>query len=157
VSFDSIKQCAECGEVKDTGQFYKDKIRKGGFARLCKDCDKKLSKERNKSEVRKEYMKVYRKNKPKPTKEQNKESYLRSVYGISLETYNNMWERQEGCCAICRKHQTRFKKALAVDHNHATGGVRGLLCSACNTALGLMQDDKDRLRKAAEYLEVFGE
>ena len=60
-----------------------------------------------------------------------------------------------GACAICgRKCPTG--KRLAVDHDHATGLYRGLLCSNCNTALGLFQDRPDLLRRAAEYLEAGG-
>lgn len=44
-------------------------------------------------------------------------------------------DRQEGCCAICKKPETHFKKRLAVDHSHVTGKVRGLLCYPCNKFL----------------------
>lgn len=61
---------------------------------------------------------------------------LQKKYGITLEDYNKMFAEQNGCCAMCGRHQSEFKRALAVDHNHITGAVRGLLCMRCNTTLG---------------------
>lgn len=82
---------------------------------------------------------------------------LRTNFGITLEQYNEMFERQGGVCAICKKPETwlyRDKvRALAVDHDHETGRVRGLLCGNCNRAIGQMLDDPERLRRAADYLE----
>ena len=66
--------------------------------------------------------------------------------------YQEMYHSQEGCCAICRKQQER---AFDVDHNHATGEVRGLLCTNCNRMLGHAGDSAANLRAAADYLESF--
>lgn len=57
-------------------------------------------------------------------------------------------------CAICRADQAEVYKGLHVDHCHRTGAFRGLLCSRCNTGLGMFQDDADRLLAAAAYIEV---
>lgn len=43
-----------------------------------------------------------------------------------------LYDKQKGCCYICGKHESNFAKRLAVDHNHKTGRVRGLLCYRCN-------------------------
>ena len=64
-------------------------------------------------------------------------------------SYNAMWLAQDGKCAICRQVCI---KALAVDHCHKTGKIRGLLCMRCNTALGMFKDDPALLLKAIEYL-----
>jgi hypothetical protein len=73
------------------------------------------------------------------------------VYGISLEDYDVMLEQQNGACAICgRKPNER----LAVDHCHATGTVRGLLCAKCNSGLAFYQDNPERLLAAIAYLEA---
>lgn len=93
-------------------------------------------------------------------RERNKESIkkkskaydLRKQFGITLEDYNQMFNNQNGCCAICNKHQGEFKKALAVDHNHSTGKIRGLLCFKCNTFLGKANDDVNVLSNAIKYL-----
>jgi hypothetical protein len=58
--------------------------------------------------------------------------YALKQYGISLEIYESILIEQNYCCAICGKHQSNFKKRLAVDHNHETGEIRGLLCTGCN-------------------------
>lgn len=79
---------------------------------------------------------------------------LRKRYGISESEYIAMVERQNGACGICLAPLT--SEAL-VDHNHATGAVRGLLCRPCNFAIGLLDDDPDRLRAAASYIERNGE
>jgi hypothetical protein len=64
-----------------------------------------------------------------------------------------MLAAQQGRCAICQRHESEFKRKLSLDHCHTSGRVRGLLCSGCNTALGLMGDDTARLLAAVEYLK----
>ncbi|MHA2351443.1 MAG: endonuclease VII domain-containing protein [Candidatus Thorarchaeota archaeon] len=59
-------------------------------------------------------------------------------YGISAEEYDAMYELQGGCCAICGRHQSKMRRSLHIDHNHATGHVRGLLCGNCNPGLWLI-------------------
>lgn len=65
---------------------------------------------------------------------------LLDKYGISLAKYNEMLQAQGGACAICLRPETRGR-SLAVDHNHATGAIRGLLCSSCNySSVGEIED-----------------
>lgn len=64
-----------------------------------------------------------------------RELYLKRKYGLSLCDYENMLARQAYSCAVCFKHQKDCKRRLAVDHNHKTGKVRGLLCGYCNHRL----------------------
>lgn len=81
-----------------------------------------------------------------------------SAAGVDAARYQEMLREQNGVCAICHqpeKHRDGLSgkpKDLAVDHDHATGAVRALLCSACNTALGLFNDDPKLLDKAKSYL-----
>ncbi len=93
-----------------------------------------------------------------------RESQLKYKFGITLEEYNHMAESQGGVCAICEKvNDTRkkgtnndgkdVKMSLAVDHNHKTGRVRGLLCGKCNTSLGGFKDNPALLGRAIRYLE----
>jgi len=63
-----------------------------------------------------------------------------------------MFEEQNGCCAICKKHQIEFKKKLHVDHNHKSGQVRGLLCHNCNLAIGRLQESPTIIASALEYV-----
>ena len=74
-------------------------------------------------------------------------------YNITLEDFNKIKESQDNCCAICGKHESNFKKGLAVDHCHTTGKIRGLLCGGCNTSLGRFNDDINMLNKAIQYLQ----
>lgn len=84
--------------------------------------------------------------------------YLMRCYGLTLRDYEEMFEKQAGLCAICdRKGFTmakHHKLTLVVDHCHATGNVRGLLCHNCNRALGLLQDSTESLKRAIGYLKV---
>ena len=90
----------------------------------------------------------------------HKNLFLKRHYGISISQYNIMLAAQAGCCAICGKPEVNEIRgravALAVDHDHKTGTIRALLCSGCNTALGLFQDSADLLGKAAAYLAKHG-
>ncbi len=76
--------------------------------------------------------------------------------GITLEEYEEGWnhffESQDGCCAICGRHQSDFKKSLGMDHDHVTGQIRGLLCTNCNLGLGLFKDDLELFERAMGYL-----
>jgi hypothetical protein len=75
---------------------------------------------------------------------------LLTTYGLTPEEVAALWASQDRRCAICRRSNIKFY----VDHCHSTGRVRGLLCSNCNTALGLLGDAPERLRSAAVYLEA---
>lgn len=70
-------------------------------------------------------------------------------YGLTSEQFQNMFAEQCGRCAICLTPLARPH----VDHNHATGRVRGLLCAKCNCGIGQLQDSPDLLLAAALYLE----
>ena len=70
---------------------------------------------------------------------------------LTQQRYDELLDEQGGCCGICgRERQAR--RRLAVDHDHTTGQVRGLLCSNCNVGLGLFQDSVDLLEQAIGYL-----
>lgn len=80
----------------------------------------------------------------------NRKSILKNKYNLTWEEYEEMFEEQNGVCAICKG--TEEGRMLAVDHNHTTGEVRGLLCGSCNRALGLFKDDPKLLEIAKEYV-----
>ena len=84
---------------------------------------------------------------------------LRINYGITQEDFEKRKESQKGVCAICGEPPSGTApntRHLYVDHNHATGAVRGLLCGRCNTAIGLLRDDAGIITKAAEYVNSWG-
>lgn len=89
---------------------------------------------------------------PTAKREQSRAYRLRKLFGLSVEQYDAMLLAQEGRCAICRNRPGRQR--LAVDHNHKTGAIRGLLCGRCNhKLLGSAKESSEILRRAADYLE----
>lgn len=77
-----------------------------------------------------------------------------SIYGLTPADYDRKLVEQDARCAICATTEPGRRQAhFSVDHDHATGVVRGLLCHFCNVALGHFGDDPARLRAAAAYLE----
>ena len=129
------RKCTKCGETKPVSEFQHSKRAPTGLIAQCKACHNA-------------YMKTQY-----PRKRHI--NYVRA-YGITLTDYNKMFAEQEGCCAICGKHQSEFKKALDVDHNHLTNQVRGLLCGNCNNGLGRFYADYgiELLTNAINYLGV---
>lgn len=83
-------------------------------------------------------------------KERNRERIFRQQYGITINDYDRMFEAQNGLCAICCDPPDNIR--LAVDHCHATGQVRGLLCFKCNNGIGNLRDDPAIILAAARYL-----
>lgn len=85
--------------------------------------------------------------------------HLLRKYGIELEDYDRLLEQQAGVCAICGSPPLpgRPYKALAVDHCHETGSIRGLLCDLCNRGLGMFKDSPDLLESALAYLRLQAE
>jgi hypothetical protein len=85
-------------------------------------------------------------------KEYFKDASLRSKYGIGLDEYNEMFISQDGKCYICGIHQSEQAITMSVDHNHATGQVRKLLCHKCNNALGCVNDNTEILSRMIDYI-----
>lgn len=132
------KECIKCGMFKDISGFYTNKTSKSGYHNACKKC-------------RKEYAKKYQK---KNMRKVRNRAYL-SRYGISIEEYETLYEKQKGCCSICGTSNSTGKLKYAklfVDHCHNRDEVRGLLCKSCNIGLGEFKDDVSLLQKAIEYL-----
>lgn len=100
-------------------------------------------------------MREYRKKNP----EKMKAIDLKKNYGITLEFYYELLTKQNHVCAICKRpefaldHRTGLPRALAVDHCHITGKIRGLLCTNCNRGLGKFNDRIDLLQNAISYLK----
>ena len=88
-------------------------------------------------------------------------SHLKRKYGITYEDYLSMYELQNKSCKICGKSELRRNYQekreqllpLFVDHCHKTGKVRGLLCSKCNTGIGMFEDSIENLTSAISYLK----
>jgi hypothetical protein len=84
--------------------------------------------------------------------------HLKHRFGLSVAQYQKMLLSQNGVCAVCKKPETRMWKGrpsnLAVDHCHETGAVRGLLCYLCNSGIGSLGDNAERIEAAATYLRM---
>jgi len=135
------KKCTKCKQEKplDTFSQYTEKGVKKYRAR-CNPCRSEDQKKRYKQnpDVHRAYL-------------------LKQKYGLTLDDYDKLVEKQEGKCAICGTDQPNcHHKRFVVDHNHNTGEVRGLLCSTCNTGLGNFFDNPETLLKAAYYLHTKG-
>ena len=159
--------CEYCRSEKDSDTF-RPKRRK------CGDCEKAQqlvarNKKRQSPEgleahrvaSRKSYHKNKR-NRPKQVRDplENKDSFLRSTYGITYEEFIQKCNEQGDVCKICKSPETRKSRyggicRLHVDHEHTTGKVRGLLCHACNSGLGHFREDIDLLWNAIEYIEFY--
>lgn len=79
-------------------------------------------------------------------------SRIKRTYGITTEQYDEMLINQNGLCAVCHE-LCRSGKRLAIDHDHNSGVVRGLLCSGCNLALGSLRENSTTARRLADYID----
>jgi hypothetical protein len=88
-------------------------------------------------------------------------SKLKTKYNTSVEHWEEMLREQNDCCAICGIHKDKLKKRLNIDHDHnccpGEGScgkcIRGLLCSVCNSAIGLLKDSEEIVETALNYLK----
>lgn len=153
------KRCTKCGKIKPVLCFYprikgKDEVRS-----RCKDC---LGGTGPRTERQKKLSRLSSRRRRHRLGEAGKRAarlyLLGSLYGLTEKEYNLLLAAQGGVCAICKQPETKIVKrktvaSLCVDHNHVTGKMRGLLCTRCNLMVGNAEDNPDRLRQAANYLE----
>jgi len=137
------KFCPDCQTTKDTSEFgvYKRPHRNHDtIHKVCKLCY-------NKRQV------AYMDSEDKRQKRYH--SQIKFKYGISGDEYDAMLEKQGGVCAICGNvnRSDAFHRRLAVDHDHDTGIIRGILCSHCNNALGMVDDNIETLHNMIKYLK----
>ena len=129
------KVCNTCGIEKELTEFHKSTFKGNNRGRggQCKICRIPISRE--------------------ASRQQNFKKY-----GITEQIYIEMMAEQNNVCSICGEPETSLSnignsKAMAIDHCHDTGRVRGLLCSNCNKALGLFKDNIDVMASAISYLK----
>lgn len=133
---EGMNYCAVCDQYKDVSLFYKNKNTLTGLQCHCKECAGKRDEK---------------------YKDKKTASCWQRRYGISVEEYQRLFDEQNGVCAICGQPETKIYKGtmarLAVDHDHETGTIRGLLCNGCNTGLGHFKDNPKLLEGAINYLK----
>ncbi len=132
-----MKVCTKCGEEKENTEYHKQRNGVQGLRCHCKSCRsmKGLS-------DRDRYVKyLYR-------------QY--DKYGITEGGARYLMDKQRGCCPVCRETLGGIEgEWYHVDHSHVTGKVRGLLCSNCNTGMGMLKDSAEVCMRAATYLMCY--
>lgn len=145
------KQCTLCKETKPLALFVRQRSKADGYGCWCKSCHAAKAKawrDRNPAKA-KASVQAHRDKTP----DYHRRSALRKRYGIEPEDYTALLELQDGKCAICgRLEADSVKRFLCVDHVADTTQIRGLLCSPCNSAIGLLGHDPEILRSAIAYL-----
>jgi hypothetical protein len=164
-----MKLCTSCDTQKSMTDFYRSASTIDGVQGKCKACASKYAREyyrrpgqatrqierskayyRDIPDRRRFLTERWRKQNPERVAQISRRGMLRRKYGLDTDGYEALLEWSNGGCAICGA-----KTPLAVDHDHATGALRGLLCRHCNTGLGQFRDRIDLLRIAIAYLEYF--
>jgi len=153
-----LKYCPRCRETKRTDSFYSDshstaRAKLHGWCKACHSERGKTYREKHREKIR-TWMRRYHAMNPALWKH----AVLKNKYGISLDEFKQMVQRQKGRCAICKirhrdmpKGKSRHTK-FHVDHCHKTGRIRALLCFHCNRRLDVLATPKI-LRNSALYLE----
>jgi len=139
---DRMKTCTGCGKKKSLTSFYRNKAAKDGYQGRCKICHKEWARRYRKThrKQRCERQRAFRRKHPGRSKRYYREKrYHLKQYDMTLDDYNRIFAEQDGCCAICGRHQSEFKRRLHVDHDHVSEKVRGLLCADCNFLLGHLE------------------
>ena len=134
-----VKVCTKCNARKPLDEYHRNNQRKDGRESICAVC-------------RSTRVRAYNADKAAARRIVHDRNRIKTSYGISLEQVQTMHDSQNGVCAICSKPEPGKLGKLHIDHCHATGVVRGLLCHKCNLMLGHANDDTETLSKAISYL-----
>lgn len=120
------------------------------FAKRCQRCDIEIEAVR----ASKRFCPPCLRDENKPVRDKRRTSRAHALRkrGLTLADYDAMVAERNGCCDICGNRPVNQKGSLCVDHDHVTGVVRGLLCSPCNRAIGLLGDTPEGLARAVGYL-----
>ena len=133
-----MKECKVCHITKDISKFSKSKSMSSGFLNQCNSCRYKKKLAGNPG-----------------LRQKQREWNLKRDYGITVQEYESVFNKQGGLCAICKKKSMHRSGALFVDHDHATGKLRALLCNPCNLLLGHSKDEISILKEAIKYLNKY--
>jgi hypothetical protein len=131
--------CKKCGKDSPLDNFYRNKSYKSGYAAQCKDCAK-----------------AYGRKKYSENPDVMRERQLKHKFNKSQAWYEQTLKAQGGVCQICKRPpEENGRKNFPVDHDHATGKVRGILCQSCNHMLGNAKDNIINLQNAILYLSKY--
>jgi hypothetical protein len=129
-----MKRCPDCKQYKPLEDFPRNRNSRDGRHAYCKPCHNARGNETRK--------RLYG---------GSRHYHLKRRYGIGADDVDALIAAQGGVCSVCGRPDPEH-----VDHDHATGAVRGILCFNCNGGLGQFGDDQDRLVSAALYLDAAG-
>jgi hypothetical protein len=132
------RNCKTCETKRPIEDFYKHSQYKDGRMSWCKFC--------HSDKVKAKYNPLVRKARK-----------LKYNYGITLDEYNSKLKEQDNLCAICKSDKPGGNGDFYVDHNHATGQVRGLLCHWCNFMIGQCKEDPEILSAGIDYLKKWSQ
>jgi hypothetical protein len=145
----TVKPCQKCGIEKPLEDFAKDTRYKNGRRGTCKRChtDYMISYYAKNEKQRKEKNKINSKHRP---------AWKR--HKITEDQWTNLYNKYDGKCHSCKE-----RNAYAIDHDHSCCNgnrskcgncIRGILCNQCNTALGLLNDNKEYIMRLVNYIAV---
>ena len=139
------KICTKCKEEKSLDEFPHRGTNRKGLRSLCKSCkNKDACKNRARS----------KKENPKQYFENNFKNNIKGKYGLTVEQWQQMFEEQQGRCAVCGIRQSELSHRLCVEHSHQTGKVRQLTCKTCNHLIDIYETGFYELKdKIKDYLE----
>ncbi|MGQ0832364.1 MAG: endonuclease VII domain-containing protein [Microthrixaceae bacterium] len=161
-----MKRCRVCGSTKASSEFHAMAGMRDGHRNECRECFRELARARYRRDPAKSIAAVkrwqqanasrlneYRRNRNAlpEIKRKQRDAYYRRTYGIGADDVDEMLDSQNGGCAICGEKPERLA-SMHVDHDHAHGHLRGLLCLSCNQGLGQFRDDPEILLRAIVYL-----
>jgi len=170
-----VKTCTKCKKeyLATLKYFPPNKQHKDKLHSQCRECGRKAQREYRKTEKgrlshNKNDKKYQQSEKGKATRNKACKKYRESkhgktvcmqrhlnyTFGITIKNYNQLFQQQSGCCAICGIHQSKLIRRLCVDHDHDTNKIRGLLCNTCNQGIGYLKSDPKILQNAIKYLEI---
>lgn len=158
-----VKICSTCEQMKPLLEYPPDLRRKDGRGARCRICADLVRKgfyakyPQKEAERRRRNaqhgMRWYNKNR-KSQIVRMKWTRVLKLYGITQQRYDEMLLSQDGRCAICSTYEAgRGDGYFAIDHDHGTNKVRGLLCQKCNCGIGFFGDDVERMKRAIAYVE----
>jgi len=159
------KECTGCCTEKPLEEFHRAADAKDGRRSYCKICHCEYQKTRRQDPAVRakdnERSRGWHRKHAAAASAAAHRSHIRRKYGITIEEFEEQAAAQDNLCAACGclqsqrqtgRHKKGQRRRLCIDNDHATGKIRGLLCDKCNRALGLLDDNLDKVRRLAIYL-----
>ena len=140
-----------CGQIKDLSMFFSSNHPRGsGYRFMCKECEAAYHNNYLQTVNGKLSQKATSIKRRAIHKDEWREIAYVRLYGITHTQKIELWEAQDKKCAICGSSIETIEKAH-LDHDHTSKKIRGILCTRCNTGLGLFHDNIEYLQKAITY------